>query len=370
MAGTPMPMPWFTGLDASGAPVGGGLLYTYAAGTTTPLATYTDSTLGTPNANPVVLDSAGRAAVFLPSGVAYKFELRTAAGVVIRTQDNVASVPQATSTTQNVEVAGVAGEALTLNDFVYLSDGTGGRVAGRFYKVSGSTAAYSLDAVVVGFALQTVAGGDAVTVRLGGQVTGFAGLTAGVTYYGSTTPGALVSVAPAFPRLAGRADSTTSLIIGSGIASIQETAIVDGALLARLAAAETVAAQWLFNAGVRLGQTLTPTQLTGNVNDWAPTDFASAFCLRISADATRQVTGLAGGVDGRLICVVNVGSFTVEFACESASSAAGNRFAASATVAAGGNYNLRAIGGGSGGNVSFWFYDGTSARWRPFIGLV
>jgi hypothetical protein len=59
--------------DNSGVPLNGGLLYTYAAGTTTPQTTYSDSTGATPNANPIVLDSAGRVSgeVWLTTGVIY-----------------------------------------------------------------------------------------------------------------------------------------------------------------------------------------------------------------------------------------------------------------------------------------------------------
>lgn len=46
----------------AGVPMAGGFLYTYAAGTTTPLVTYTDSTGLIANTNPVVLDSRGRQA--------------------------------------------------------------------------------------------------------------------------------------------------------------------------------------------------------------------------------------------------------------------------------------------------------------------
>ena len=87
----PMPQPEFQGLDQYGNPLAGGLLYSYQAGTTTPLATYTDSTAGTPNANPVVLDSAGRASVWISNSSAYKFVLKSAAGATIWTQDNVPS---------------------------------------------------------------------------------------------------------------------------------------------------------------------------------------------------------------------------------------------------------------------------------------
>src|SRR3990167_8175100 len=54
----------------------GGALYTYAAGTLTPLATYTDQGGATPNANPVICDINGGADVWLGSS-AYKFRLYT-----------------------------------------------------------------------------------------------------------------------------------------------------------------------------------------------------------------------------------------------------------------------------------------------------
>jgi hypothetical protein len=70
-------------LDANGtAPLAGGLLYTWAAGTTTPKATYSDATGLVANTNPVVLDAAGYANVWLGEGD-YKLELRTAAGVTV-----------------------------------------------------------------------------------------------------------------------------------------------------------------------------------------------------------------------------------------------------------------------------------------------
>jgi hypothetical protein len=74
----------------AGVPMAGGLLYTYAAGTTTPLVTYTDSSGTIANTNPVILDSRGEASIWL-SNVGYKFKLATAANVDIWTQDNIYS---------------------------------------------------------------------------------------------------------------------------------------------------------------------------------------------------------------------------------------------------------------------------------------
>lgn len=87
---SPTPKLQFFGTD--GLPLVGGKLYTYAAGTTTPLATYTDHTGNTANTNPVILDSAGEANVWLPETTAYKYVLKTSEDVTLFTVDYV-SVP-------------------------------------------------------------------------------------------------------------------------------------------------------------------------------------------------------------------------------------------------------------------------------------
>lgn len=75
--------------DTNGDPLAGGLLYAYQAATTTPQATYTDSTGGTPNANPVVLDANGEANVWTDVSLSYKFVLKNSSGVTQWTVDNV-----------------------------------------------------------------------------------------------------------------------------------------------------------------------------------------------------------------------------------------------------------------------------------------
>ena len=80
--------------DNNGVPLSGGKIYSYEAGTTTPLPTYTSSTGNTAHTNPIILNSAGR----VPSGgeiwnelQLYKFVLKTSAEVTIATFDNVGS---------------------------------------------------------------------------------------------------------------------------------------------------------------------------------------------------------------------------------------------------------------------------------------
>jgi hypothetical protein len=77
--------------DNSGVPLSGGLLYTYAAGTTTPQTTYTSNTGLTANTNPIVLNSAGRppSQIWVTSGISYKFVLTTSTSVLLLTEDNI-----------------------------------------------------------------------------------------------------------------------------------------------------------------------------------------------------------------------------------------------------------------------------------------
>lgn len=75
--------------DSKGKPLAGGQLFTYSAGTTTPLATFTDATGTVQNPDPVILDSTGAASVWLSQNSAYKFVLEDVNGVIQWTVDNV-----------------------------------------------------------------------------------------------------------------------------------------------------------------------------------------------------------------------------------------------------------------------------------------
>ena len=90
--------------DNNGVVLSGGKIYTYEAGTTTPLAVYTSSTGNTAHTNPIILDSAGR----VPNGgeiwnalQLYKFVLETSTSVLIASYDNVGSSFNATAIIAN-----------------------------------------------------------------------------------------------------------------------------------------------------------------------------------------------------------------------------------------------------------------------------
>lgn len=99
---------------------------------------------------------------------------------------------------------------------------------------------------------------------------------------------------------------------------------------------------------------ITPTQIVANTNDYAPTGFSTATVLRLSTDASRNITGLAGGADGRIIVVYNVGAQNIVLKAEDAASSAANRFSLSGDVTLSAlqgltlAYDPTGIGGGTG----------------------
>ena len=132
------PSPMLQFWDTSGRPLAGGCLQTFAAGTTTPKTTYSDS-IGTANPNPVVLDASGRAAVWLGAG-AYKLVLRAkttgcvgGGGATLWTADNL--LDNGFNLTHQL-AAGTLGIALT----TAASTGTGGGVGAGNALLSATTA--------------------------------------------------------------------------------------------------------------------------------------------------------------------------------------------------------------------------------------
>ena len=102
---------------------------------------------------------------------------------------------------------------------------------------------------------------------------------------------------------------------------------------------------------------LTPAQITADQNDYSPPNLLNHIPLRLSSDATRNITGLnAGGVayrEGRVRVIVNIGNFDIVLNHESGLSAAANRFALDGT-------DLRLE---PGNGIVLW-YDEDDLRWR------
>lgn len=148
--------------DNNGLPLNGGLIYTYQAGSSTPLTTYTTVNGTIPNSNPIILDAAGRTPqeIWMQVGYSYKFVLQTSAGVTLQTLDNLYPILQTSSATASPIPAGLitmwSGSIGSIPAGWVLCNGSNGTpdLRDRFVIAAGST--YSV--------AQTGGSADAITV--------------------------------------------------------------------------------------------------------------------------------------------------------------------------------------------------------------
>ena len=130
-----------------GQPLAGGKIYTYQAGSSTPLATYTDNTGATANANPIVLGTDGRptSEVWLTYGFNYKFILKTSDDTTIQTYDNLYGIigtqPASGATIPAGLISMWSGSIGSIPSGWYLCDGSNGtpNLTDRFIIGAGST---------------------------------------------------------------------------------------------------------------------------------------------------------------------------------------------------------------------------------------
>lgn len=149
-------------LGNTGLPLSGGKLYTYQAGSSTPLASYTsiDGTIA--NSNPIILGSDGKLPeeLWLTYGYNYKLVLKDSADVLIYTYDNIygilGTIPSSSSTLPSGMILLWSGSIGSIPAGYYLCDGSNGTpdLRNRFIVGSGDTYAVnatggSTDAIVV-----------------------------------------------------------------------------------------------------------------------------------------------------------------------------------------------------------------------------
>lgn len=273
--------------DDQGNVLNGGKLHTYLAGTTTNQSTYTDSTGGVANSNPITLDADGRApnGIWLSDGAAYKFVLKDSAGNTLWTEDQV----------------------LGINDVSAVQDQ---------WIASGLTATY------VSASSFTVPGDETTELHVGRRLKIVDG---GGTKYGTIHTSAFTTL------------TTIVVSLDAGASLTNPVSSVSYGMLSAT------------NPSLPAGY-ITASQIGAAQNDYAPTGYASASTLRISSDARRNITGLAGGTSGREVTIHNVGTFPIPFKFEDSGSVAANRFAFGHTLSGGHSMTLK--------------YDSTSARWR------
>jgi microcystin-dependent protein len=137
----------FQFFTTTGLPLTGGYLYTYQAGSTTPVNTYTDNGGTIANTNPIQLGTDGRppAEIWLTYGVNYKFVLADSTNAVIQTYDNLYGIIGVQATSGATIPAGLismwSGSIGSIPSGWYLCDGSNGtpNLTDRFIIGAGSS---------------------------------------------------------------------------------------------------------------------------------------------------------------------------------------------------------------------------------------
>ena len=149
--------------DNNGIPNAGGLIYTYQAGSSTLLTTYTTVNGNIANTNPIVLDAYGRtpSEIWMQTGYSYKFIIQTASAVTLQTLDNLYPILQnaPTATPSSVPTGAIilwSGSLGSIPTGFVICDGTNSTpdLRDRFIVGAGSTYSVaatggSTDAIVV-----------------------------------------------------------------------------------------------------------------------------------------------------------------------------------------------------------------------------
>jgi hypothetical protein len=130
----------------TGLPLNGGYIYTYQAGSTTPLTTYTTSAGTIANTNPIQLGTSGRPPqeIWLTEGYSYKFILTDSANVQIASYDNLYGILGTSAAVTPIPAGSIimwSGSIGAIPTGYYLCDGQNGtpNLKDRFVVGAGNT---------------------------------------------------------------------------------------------------------------------------------------------------------------------------------------------------------------------------------------
>ena len=266
--------------DDNGTPLVGGKLYTYASGTTTPIATYTTSAGTVANTNPIILNAGGRTPneIWQATGILLKFVLYTSTDVLIGTYDGIPSINDPFGI--NSQLSGVAGtNTLTATATPTLTAYATGAIY-SFIAANTNTGAATLS--IDGLTAKSITKNGSVALSAGDIQSGkmmlveYDGSTFqlinNIVYGGSITNGTIVSLTAPMSAANG----------GTGIASPTANSV----LLANGAAAfQTIAPGSAGNALVSDGTTWAAQGIASS-----PTAAHSKLKVQVTSDTAIAVT--------------------------------------------------------------------------------
>ena len=327
--------PYSQFFDANGEPLAGGFVYTYQAGTTTPKATYTDYSEATNAANPIVLDSAGRAQIWVDGS--YNFLTTDSLGNTIETTQNYTSYSTG-ATAAAAFFQSFSGNNSTTSYTLSTAQGTDSKLLMIFVSTPSFSQAFNGNGVLTAFTLTEAVGTNANNLQVFAQIPTatqtFSGnastttftltgplinqtatglnITVGGTYQQPTTAYSVSGATLTF--VTAPASGTNNIVVTAppqaGFELINPSAYtVSGTTLTFTSAPPTgtgnILVQWVNSAPVVLnpnqytvnGTALTfstaPPTGTNNILVWAPSSLASASYLILSRGSSSPVASVS-----------------------------------------------------------------------------
>jgi hypothetical protein len=244
--------------DANGAPLAGGKLYSYQAGTVVPLATYTDTTEVTPNTNPVILDADGYADVWI-AATNYKFVLADSTDVVLWTKDNISGIIAAGSSSLGMGA---------LDGHTPASTGAAIQSNNLYMQSASATQPGLVNTTTQTFAGNKTFSGTVAASNLSGSNTGDQTITLSGDVTGSGT-GAITA---------------TLATVNANVGSFGDASHVS---------AVTVNAKGLITAAASTSIQIAESQVTGLVSDLAAKQATGNYITALTGDVTASGPGSA-----------------------------------------------------------------------------
>ena len=376
--------------DDNGSPLVGGKLYSYAAGTTTLLTTYTTSAGTVANTNPIILNAGGRTPneIWQATGILLKFVLYNSVDELIGTYDGIPSIndpfginSQLSSVSGTNSITASATPALTayatgaIYSFIAANTNTGAATL----SIDGLTATSITKNGSVALSAGDIQSGKMMLVAYDGATFQ---LVNNIVYGGSITNGTIVSLTAPMSVANGGTGvatlTTNNVVLGNGVSAVQFVApgtsgnllTSDGTTWASTTPAiiaPTAVGQVPFSTN---GTTYTATQKITQMTAVASTSGTSIDFTSIPSWAKRVTIMFSGvSLSGSSTILVQVGAGSVTTSGYYSSSTYVTNLVASSTSTAGIIFNF-GVGAGStaSGNLMLcllgsntWTASGTSS---------
>lgn len=277
--------------DANGDPLNGGKLYTYEAGTTTNKTTYQDDAGAASHANPIILDSSGRASaeVWGTTG-AYKLKLSTSTDSEIWVRDDIVGFNDTAETAASEWLAsGLTPTYVSATQFTFAGDQTTVFHVGRRVKTTDTGGTDYATITASAYVDPTTT----ITVNVDGAGSLDSGLSA--VQYGliSSANSSLTGEWPETPYASG-----TFTASGGGTWGVSD------------AADQTVLAYTIIGKTMIVVYQIATSDVTGTVSALRITIPASKTAAKNSLAPTARL--LDAGTEGRAFAAVAVGGTTID----------------------------------------------------------